>query len=529
MSTTETATKKEEIPFTNGTDYMIQRNLHGLLNILLEQISDFKQSTPLKIKSLVSLSFIIEHCGKLIEPEYFNKTGGIFQCIYKYFISEEPLIKKCEECSIIIGKNTNPDILIPLIIKSINEVEVGSSLESIYVRIKFLSKYLSQLNEISLENGQLILKCLSSLDVFNMPTFQYSQHLLYSYAGVYTSLISCLKEKCATVHDSLFFPLLLLVSLPETINIRNEITQTMENFAKNCNMSLEELYSYEIGNILEKFKSTYKTWKKNTPDRFAFDIYVKLAGPSLEKHWTEVLLIISQCCESEKDIEIRMDMIVLLDKIISQKSLKEQLKNYVEFILPEILFPAMSWRIGRPNYKVRKGAVLDLIHMFQNELMLPEITIKFFSDFVSNLKSTLDDDWDAELRYLSIQLVKLFLKNTSEVLNYDQISELYSILLKRLDDSQDANRILMCEVLIIFMQICKRLKLSQSIYDYMIENSFIHLDDPNEKVREAVEKYLSDALTMYPKNFLKFVEKNENSFTHKSHLLALKDQAEKLL
>ena len=521
--------KKEEIPFKNGTNYMIQRNLQTLLNILLEQISDFKQSTPLKVKSFVSLSFIIENCGELIEPDYFSRNNGIFYCIYKYFTSEEPLVQKCEECSVIIGKHTNPDILIPLIIKSISEIEVGSSLESLYVRIRFLANYLSQLQNLSLENGQIILKCLSTLDVFNMQTFNYTQQLLYSYAGVYSSLINCLKEKCATVHDSLFFPLLLLVSLPETVAIRKDITQTMNNFASNCKLSLEELYSYEIGNILERFKSTYKTWKKNTPDRFAFDIYVKLAGPSLEKHWTEVLLIISQCCESEKDIEIRMDMIILLDKIITQQALFEQIKNYIEFILPEILFPSMSWRAGRPNYKVRKAAIVDMIHIFQNNLISPEIALKYFSDFVSNLKTTLDDDWDAELRYLSIQLVKLFLKNTSEVLKYDHISELYTILLKRLDDSQDTNRILTCEVLILFMSICKRLNLSTSIYDYIIENSFIHLDDPNEKVREAIEKYLMEALTLYPQNFLKFVEKNENSFTHKSNLLTLKDAAQKLL
>ncbi len=521
--------KKEEIIFKNGTNYMIQRNLQILLNILLDQISDFKQSTALKVKSFASLTYIIENCGELIEPDYFSRNGGIFYCIYKYFSSEELLVQKCEECSVIIGKHTNPDILIPLIIKSITEIEIGSSLETLYVRIRFLANYLSQLQNLSLENGELILKCLSSLDVFNMQTFQYTQQLLYSYARVFSSLINCLKEKCSTVHEKLFFPLLLLNSLPETVAIRKEINETMQKFANNCKLSLEELYSYEIGNILERFKSTYKTWKKNTPDRFAFDLYVKLAGPSLEKHWTEVLLIISQCCESEKDIEIRMDMIILLDKILTQQALFEQIKNYIEFILPEILFPSMSWMAGRPNYKVRKAAVVDMIHIFQNNLIAPEITIKYFSDFVSNFKTTLDDDWDAELRYLSLQLVKLFLKNTNEILKYDHISELYSMLLKRLDDSQDTNRILTCEVLISFMSICKRLNLSTSIYEYIIENSFIHLDDPNEKVREAIERYLMEALSLYPKNFLKYVEKNENSFTHKSNLMTLKDAAQKLL
>ena len=38
-----------------------------------------------------------------------------------------------------------------------------------------------------------------------------------------------------------------------------------------------------------------------------------------------------------------------------------QLKNYNEFILLETLFPACILRLGRPNYKVIKVAMLDII------------------------------------------------------------------------------------------------------------------------------------------------------------------------
>jgi dynein assembly factor 5 len=512
-----------------GTHFIINHNLKGLLNILLEQIIDFKQPTQLKIKSLTSLSFIIQISGKAIEPDFFIKNNGILSCIYKYMIGEEALIKKCDECSVIIGKSTDQNIIIPLLIQSINEIETNNNLEALYVRIRFLSNYLKQLQNISLENGELIINSLNNIDIFNLQQFSYTKNLLYSYANLLGSLINCLKGNCTKVNDKLFFPLLLLISLPETQAIRPEIQKTFQVFAENCKMSIEELYSYEIGNILEKFKTSYKTWKKNSPDRFAFDIYVKLAGASLEKHWTEVLLIISQCCESEKDIEIRMDMIILLDKIISNKVLFEQIKNYTEFILPEILFPATAWRVGRPNYKVRKAAVVDMIHLFQNNLITPELVIQFFKDFVSNFKTILDDDWDAELRYLGIQVFKLFILCAKDSFKYDHVADLYQMIMKRLDDSQDTNRILTCEVLTIFMGICRRVKLSESIYDYIIENTFIHLDDNSEKVRNAVEGFLRDALTMYPKNFWKFIEKNQNSFTHKGNLLALRGECEKLL
>ena len=520
---------KDKISKLSGTQFLLLKNLQGLLNIVLEEISDFKQSTPMKVKSISVLSFIISQCGLKISPETFTKNGGILQNIYKYIDNEEEISKKCDECSIIIGKSTDQNILIPLIIKTINEMETNINYQPLYVRIKFLSNYLQQLPNINNENTKLILDTLNNLDIFNIDDQNYSKKILISLFNIYNSIINSLKENCTKYHELIFFPLLLLSSLPETFEIRNNVIFSMTTLAKNCNLSIEDLYSLEIGNVLQKFQSTYKNWKKNSPDRFAFDIYVKLAGISLEKHWTQVLLIISQCCEAEKDIEMRMDMILLLDKIICQKELKNQLKNYSEFILPEILFPACVWRVGRPNYKVRKGAMLDIIHMFDNQLIDSDIVLKFFSDFNSTLKSTLEDDWDAELRYIALQLLKSLLLTIKDTMKYDHMSDMYIMILKRLDDSQDSCRILTCEILIIFLNIGKRLQLSESIYEYMISNSFIHLDDPNEKVREAVGKYLIEAASLHTKCFLKICEKNENSFTHKSNFNEVKGKAEEIL
>jgi len=512
----------------SGTEFLLLKNLERILDILLEQISDFKQSNQMKIKSINVLQFLLTKCGKKISPDFFSKNGGILSNIYKYIDTDEDVSIKCEECSITLGENTDQNILIPLIIKSISETEITSSYQPLYVKIKFLSNYLKNLKEISKDNCNNIINLLNKLDIFNIDDNHYSKKILLYTFKIYSAIIISLQENCKEFVDTIFFPLLILTSLPETAEIRNQVLGMMKILSENCKINLEDLYSLEIGNVLEKFKTTYKTWKRNSPDRFAFDIYVKLAGTSLEKHWTEVLLIISQCCEAEKDIEMRMDMILLLDKIILNKTLHEQLKNYIEFILPEILFPACVWRVGRPNYKVKKAAMVDLFHIFENNLIDSETTLKFFSDFQSTLKNTLEDDWDAELRYLALNLLKIFLENIKNDMKYDHMSELYSMILKRLDDSQDTNRILCCDVLILFMDIARRLKISQSIYEYMIQNSFIHLDDPNEKVREAVQKYLISCIDIHPKEFCLICDKNENSFTHKSNFNEVKSKADEI-
>ena len=423
-----------------GTQFILLKNLDKLLPLVLEEISDFTQTDQMKIKSLSVLSYLITNCGPKIESDNYTKTGGIFQNLFKYLDGEADIVHQCEQCITELGKHTDQNILIPLLIKNINELEPNTGLQSLYVRIKFIYFYLTELPNISNENASLILDTLNKMDIFNMTNSTYSTNILLSLFQIYSSLINSLKDHCKSFHNLIFFPLLLLSSLPETIKIRDNVINSMQILSKHCGFnSLVDLYSLEMGTVLDKFKTTYKEWRRNSPDRFAFDIYVKLAGTALEKHWTEILLIISQCCDSDKDIEMRMDMILLLDKIITND---EQILNYTDFILPEILIPSTAWRTGRPNYKVRKAAMIDLIHIFTKNLIDAEMGLKYFNDILSTLKNTLDDDYDPEIRYIALQLLKQFIIKISNTMKYDHMSEMYSTILKRLDDSQDANRIL---------------------------------------------------------------------------------------
>ena len=515
---------------TPGKRFLILRNLTSLLDIALEEFSDFKQTNQMKTRTISVLSYIISIAGTQIPADYFTKTGGILPNLYRYIDSEEDINTKCEECALILGNYTDQSIVLPLIIKTITEMEQNVSNQPLYTRIKFLSNYLSGLPNITKENAEKVIKTLQALDIFSTVDPLYSKKMLLHLFKIYAALINSLGSNCTAFHQDLFFPLLLLCNFPETKEIEKNVISVMNQLANFCGFSkIEDLYSLEMGNVLEQFKTTYKKWTASSPDRYAFDIYVKLAGIALEKHWTEVLLIISQCCEQEKDREMQMDMILLLDKIIQQKELHEQLKSYTSFILPEILFPSTAWRVGRPNYKIRKAAMVALVHMFQKNLIEPEEALSFFNDFMTTLKGTLDDDYDAEIRYVALHMLKEFLLKVKDVMKYDHMADMYTTILKRLDDSQDQNRILTCNILIIFMEIGIRLQMSGSIYEYMISNSFIHLDDPNEEVRKAVSDYLSVALKLHTQTFISICEKNENSYTHKSIINDLKAQAKQLL
>jgi hypothetical protein len=503
------------IEFQDFSKFLIRKNMKGILDSVLEEISDFKQPLHLKLKSISVLFYLVKACGVLISP-YLEK---ILYCLYVHIDNEEEISKRCEETAQIIGLCTDQNVVVPLIVKHLSEMEIKNSYQPLYCRLKVLSCVVSKIANVSNETVTLVLRLMNNLDVFNFAENNYIKQILFFTFKIYQSFVYNLGKESVRFHSDIFFPLLLLQSLPDTTIFHQDVKIAICHLAESCGFrSIEELYSLELSLVLEKFRDSHKQWRRNSPDRFAFDTYVRNGGAALDKHWIDVLMIVSKCSEPEFDIEIRMDMIILLDSIIDNPILQEQVKTYVEYMIPEIFIPATSWRAARPNYKVRKAAMVCIIKLFKNNMIEEETANNFFKDILNVLKSTLEDDWDPELRFLSINLLKYLLSKIRDIVTSEQLVEVYPNLIKRLDDSQDSNRIQTCDVFVLFFQIAKNKKISESIYDYIITTSFIHLDDSNENVRVAVYKFLIEASKIYTDIFRTIAEKNLNNFTHKSIL-----------
>jgi dynein assembly factor 5 len=500
----------EDKAFSEGSKYLIKRNLKNIINVILEEISDFKQPTALKLKSISVLYHLIRGAGDLINP-YVDK---VLLALYHHSDDEE-LSPKCAEVAQMIGLHTDQNISIPTIAKHLTETDIKNAYQPLTNRLFILSNVLAKTANISDESVSTTLKVLYSLDLFNLPENNQMKNILKYTFRIYESLILNLQKNCSKFHSDLFLPLLFLGSLNDTKELHNEVAGTMQQLAIYCGFeSVIDLYSLELSFILDKFNNTHKQWRRNSPDRYAFDTYVRNGGIALEKHWQDILFIISNCCEADRDIEMRMEMLELMESIIEDKGLTEDVSVYIEFIIKEILLPATAWRTQRPNYNVRKGALTCIIKLFKYNIIDLETSLKFVKDIFKVLKSTLEDDWDPELRNLSMLLVKYMLLHTKENISTDDLTDFYPNLLKRLDDSQDSIRILTSQVLKIFFQIIKKKTFSLSAYEYIVNTAFIHLDDPKEEMRLAVFDFLKEAALVNKESFLKIAEKNMSTFSH---------------
>lgn len=96
----------------------------------------------------------------------------------------------------------------------------------------------------------------------------------------------------------------------------------------------------------------------------------------------------------------------------------------------------------------------------------------------------------------------------------EPVHQLYSDLLKRLDDSSDIVRKAACKTFIAFFQASPPEYFAGTIIDYILNNLFIHLDDPDENIQSAIFQVLQHATRI---NAALVMEKaKENQSRHRS-------------
>jgi hypothetical protein len=97
------------------------------------------------------------------------------------------------------------------------------------------------------------------------------------------------------------------------------------------------------------------------------------------------------------------------------------------------------------------------------------------------MKNCLDEDWVNDLRFASVVACKHIISYLGEMFEDDDHKEMYTELLKRLDDSQDGIRIETCRVFEIWFDTLP-LDWSRSLYEYTIKAIFVHIDDQSEVI-----------------------------------------------
>ena len=301
------------------------------------------------------------------------------------------------------------------------------------------------------------------------------------------------KESCKNRQHVLFKILLQLGSCPTIEDLRPQVDETLQLLAKNCSLEdASDLFSIELASLLDEMKEDYENWSRNTPERFIFDMLVRRSQTAVVDYWESILEIIATNTDHGKDYELRVDMLSLIEHFLLEESLHSTIVFYSEIIVKLILLPATEWRVGAPNVKIRKAAIICLIKLTETKLIDPAKLKDYFSEICKKMSSCLDDDWGNDLRFAAVVFLRkllVFLTNTAD---NEDLKTIYPELLKRLDDAQDGIRVETCKALEVMFDMMAD-PWSSSLYEYTVKAIFIHLDDPNEEVQKATTKVLQKA------------------------------------
>ena len=102
-------------------------------------------------------------------------------------------------------------------------------------------------------------------------------------------------------------------------------------------------------------------------------------------------------------------MIGLLEDLIESEAVQPSLPYHAAKIIQKILVPCCVWKAGKPNIKIRKAAITCMIKVLDRGLIDKAELYKELKNILTVIKSCLDDDWAADLRFASCAFMKQIL------------------------------------------------------------------------------------------------------------------------
>jgi len=279
-------------------------------------------------------------------------------------------------------------------------------------------------------------------------------------------------------------------------------TRMLELLAASCGFSsVTALFSLQLPHMLPQLIGDYQRWEAHSQNRFAFQALVVYSGEAIKDFLETVIDVLAANCTRDKDVEVKADMLIILDTLVADARLHPYLKPICNRIFREVITPVCQWKPGTTSAKIRKGGLVCLMNLLKYKIPAASLVASDWAQIFPSLSTCMEDDYDPDLRYVGCrvmeQLLQLCLAEFSEYCT----GEVCVALRKRLDDSKDYIRVEVCKSFQLLFQIGKRIGRFGSYRD-VLRVLFLHLDDPNDDLSRCIYTVLSEASAIDPADFL---------------------------
>mmetsp|Transcript_67203 Transcript_67203/g.161006 ORF Transcript_67203/g.161006 Transcript_67203/m.161006 type:complete len:949 (+) Transcript_67203:80-2926(+) len=521
------------VPSTLATT-LLQLHLSSLLPQVLSNLTQWTVDIRLSAARVFRAMLVI--ANRQVAPF----LGQILVHLYKASSDDDPGVAKAVlECAAMTGKFVDVELVLGLVGKHLGlkpdgeRSRGGHGVEEVFVESR-VGRTMTRTAQDSVaasksfaattsENRRLVLRVLAQLlqpapdgcparlqtgEIRTVLRFLedavQSDELLPYALDVLQALLRAGESNCVGEWPRLFDLLLRMRSTEECAAAA--VDASMDSLASLCGRSRQNLYTEHLETRLRELLQGADTglWDEKSANRHVLETLLRNAGSAVAPHVGILIPALArQACPEDAAALARIDLLGLVHFLLTQEDdgLIAALKEHSSPLLETVLLPNCVWKAGQSNNKIRKGAIVCVHAMLRQHLVEPAVLNAAFADILPILKSCLDDTWNPDNRMIACLVLSCLLSELRTEITGDQLREVYPELLKRLDDSNDKIRAVVCEALVTFFQ-CLPAKWSRSLYEYMLRTLFVHLDDTNSEIHRGIQAVLEAAAPADPPTFI---------------------------
>lgn len=252
----------------------------------------------------------------------------IFRSMGKILRNDEnAYVEEISHTCRIIGCFIECEVYLPIMMKM-------SSEEELRTQPRLLSSYLLMMsNLIWFESDALMSTQLGQVVNFLVGVEQ-SMGENYEVMASVLEIVVQLVRVChqnIPIYARQLFSLVLSVQAFSVEDSQEQVTVTLNKLASACGYSsLSELHTNEVNVMVEEIVQSrgYEHWKKGGRELNKFQAIVRGCSEGIAKFMEQVIQIMKHCLQVNQEIELRMEMLILLEYILKLQSLSSVLKLY---------------------------------------------------------------------------------------------------------------------------------------------------------------------------------------------------------
>ncbi|KAM6079460.1 dynein axonemal assembly factor 5 isoform 1-T1 [Theristicus caerulescens] len=482
-----------------GCRELVSRNLSKILPGLCHDITDWVESTRIKASQL--LYTLLLHA----EDHITQHMELLLRTLYQACLDEESdVVKNCVKAAELIGTFVSPKVSLRLITSAFGKTPKPSCIMVLTAVIRgspkeILQPHLTDLGNTLSQAGV----CQRSEEVF------YMEQLLCCVQA----LTEVCQEDCKEISLQLMKVLVTIMAIPCSQQLKEKVQETMSSLAEVQELdSFLYLYKQHIIQLMEWVSVSCDCWTCYSPEILQLDVIATHSGPVIGEALNDFILILKTCLQPNKDPQMRLKLFTVLSQLLQKASetINSQglFPSYLETVIKDILAPNLQWHAGRTAAAIRTTAVSCLWALIRCEMLSPKEILKVKDGLMPQIIAAMDED-SKITRLMACRIVGVFLKVCGKQFDEDKFTNIYTEVLKRLDDASCDVRLAAAHTLTNWFKSLKDSDVKsamESHIEFLYQELLIHLDDPDQNTQNAILEVLKEGSVLYPELLVREIE-----------------------